>query len=214
MPKGVHIPKVKICGMAELAGLQEVVKLGIDAVGFVFYDASPRSVVGAQVKGWLESIPPFIHTVGVFVDEKPAHVKKVAELCNLSYIQLHGQESVQYCEEFQRNRLIKAFRVKNGFDPASVKSFLPWVSAILLDSGASGTPFDWNMARRVKDLCPDMPLILAGGITADNVEEAIRIVQPYAIDISSGVETAPGVKDPNKVQDILSRIAAIPASVH
>lgn len=209
-----QLPKVKICGVADVESLRQIVKLGIDAIGFVFYDASPRAVVSAQVKGWIEVIPPFVQTVGVFVDEKPAQIKKVCELCGLAYIQLHGQESPKYCESFPKHRLIKAFRVKNGFEPDRVKEYIPHVSAILLDSSSSGTEFDWNIARHVRDLCSDTPLILAGGITSDNVEEAIRTVQPYAIDVSSGVEAAPGVKDPTKVQELLQRISAIPAVVH
>ncbi|MBI4178140.1 phosphoribosylanthranilate isomerase [bacterium] len=209
MSKGGHFPKVKICGIADPGSLQEIVKLGIDAVGFVFYSASPRAVTGAQVKGLVEFVPPFVHTVGVFVDEKPAHVKKVCESCSLSYIQLHGAETPEYCEAFPKNRLIKAFRVKPGFDPETVRKYLPRVAAILIDSAESGIEFDWDVARRVRQIAADVPLILAGGLTADNVEEAVRAVQPYAIDVSSGVETAPGVKNAAKVQELLQRLSSL-----
>ena len=211
---GSAAPKVKICGIADRQSLKEVIGLGVDAIGFVFYDASPRAVVGAQVKGWLEEMPPFIHTVGVFVDEKPAQVKKVADLCGLSYVQLHGQETPEHCAELPRNRVIKAFRVKNGFDPGVVKPYVPHIAAVLLDSSTSGESFEWARARKVRDAFPELPLILAGGITADNVEEAIRQVQPYAIDVSSSVESAPGVKDPSKVLELVQRISTFPSPVH
>ena len=209
-----HMPKVKICGVADRQSLRDLMWLGIDAVGFVFYDASPRAVVGAQVKGWLEEMAPFIHTVGVFVDEKPAQVKKVADLCGLSYVQLHGQETPEQCAELPKNRVIKAFRVKKGFDPEKVKPYIPYVAAILLDSPSSGASFDWTVARQVREAYPDLPVILAGGISPDNVEEAVRVVQPYAVDVSSSVEISPGVKDPAKVQDLLHRLASIPSLVH
>ncbi len=209
-----HGLKVKICGIADHNSLREVARLGVDAVGFVFYEASARAVVGAQVKGWIEELPPFVQAVGIFVDEKITNVKKLSDLCGLSYIQLHGQEPPDYCEKLPKNRVIKAFRVKNGFSPDKVKPYLPHISAVLLDSPSSGETFDWNEACRVRDAFPDVPLILAGGITVDNVEEAVRQVQPYAIDVSSSVETAPGIKDPAKVQDLLQRIASPPSPVH
>lgn len=187
---------------------------GIDAVGFVFYEASPRAVVGAQVKGWIEELPPFVQSVGIFVDAKIGHVKKISELCRLSCVQLHGHESPDYCGELPKASVIKAFRVKNGFSPESVKPYLPCVSAVILDSPSSGEVFDWNVARQVRQAFPDLALILAGGITAENVEDAVRQVRPYAIDISSGVESAPGVKDPAKVQEILHRLSSKPSPVH
>jgi len=207
-------PKVKICGVSDRASLKEVARLGVDAVGFIFYDGSPRAVVGAQVKAWIEDMPPFVHAVGVFVDEKASQVKKVAQLCGLSYIQLHGQETPEYCAALPKNRLIKAFRVKNGFGPDKIAPYVPHVGGILLDSAASGEGFDWRVACAIREAFPDMPLILAGGLNVENVEEAIRVVHPYAVDVSSSVETTPGVKDPAKVQELLHRIASIPSPVH
>lgn len=202
----VRGPKVKICGVADHQSLREITQLGVDAVGFVFYDASPRAVVGAQVKSWLEDMPPFVQTVGVFVDEKPAQVKKIFDLCGLSYVQLHGQESPEYCAELPKGGVIKAFRVKNGFHPGMIKPYIAHISAVLLDSASSGESFDWSVARQVREAYPETPLILAGGIAADNVDEAVRQVRPYAIDVSSSVESSPGVKDPVKVQDLLRRL--------
>ena len=210
-PGGRH-PKVKICGVADHDSLRLILRTGIDAVGFVFYDASPRAVVGAQVQGWLEEMPPFVHSVGVFVDEKITQVKKIAEHCRLSFIQLHGQETPEYCASLPKSEVIKAFRVKNGFKPDMIRPFVPHVSAVLLDSAAAGESFDWDVACRVQDAFPDLPVILAGGITPDNVDDAVRQVQPYAIDVSSSVESSPGVKDPRKVQDLLQRLSCVPAS--
>lgn len=206
--------KVKICGVADLASLAELVNLGIDAVGFVFYDASPRAVVVSQVREWMEEMPPFVHTVGVFVDEKAPHVKKVLDLCGLDFIQLHGQETPEYCAELPKKRVIKAFRIKNGFGPDKVLPYIPHVSGVLLDSPLSGEICDWGMACRIREAFPELPVILAGGITPDNVEDAVRHVQPYAIDVSSGVEISPGVKSAAKIQDLLHRIASLPSPVH
>lgn len=212
-PVGRPTVKVKICGMADLSSLKEVVRLGIDAVGFIFYNASPRAVVGAQVSAWQEVIPPFVHTVGVFVDEKIGQVNNITDHCGLSYIQLHGQEPPEYCGDLPKSKVIKAFRVKKGFDVERIKPYIPYVAAILLDSAKSGEVFDWSIAVRIRDAYPETPLILAGGLTLDNVEEAIRQVQPYAIDVSSSLEVSPGVKDPAKVQDLLNRIASIPSPI-
>lgn len=214
-PDGSRISlKIKICGVADHESLRRVNALGVDAVGFVFYDASPRAVSGSQVKSWLEEIPPFVHTVGVFVDEKITQVRKVSDLCELSYVQLHGQETPEYCSKLPRSKVIKAFRVKNGFCAETVRPYVGLVSAILLDSAASGESFDWSRARAVRDAFPELPLILAGGINAENVEDAVRQVHPYAVDVSSGVESSPGVKDSAKIQELIHRLATLPVSSH
>lgn len=200
--------KIKICGIADRQSLSDVIRLGADAVGFVFYDASPRAVVGAQVHAWVEEVHPFIHTVGVFVDEKPAQVLKISDLCRLEYVQLHGQEPPEYCADLPRHQVIKAFRVKNGFNINTVKPYVPHIAAILMDSPASGEVFNWGIAREIREAFPDMPMILSGGLSSDNIDEAIREIHPFMVDISSKLEVAPGVKDPVKVTEFLKRVAA------
>ncbi len=165
------------------------------------------------MRSWMEDLPPFVDSVGVFVDEKVSQVKKISELCRLTCIQLHGHETPDYCSEFPKERVIKAIRIQKGFKPAAIKPYLPYISGILLDSPRSGERFDWNIARLVREAYADLPLILAGGITADTVDEAVRIVQPYAIDVSSSVETSPGVKDPQKVQDLIQRLHDHPSFI-
>ncbi len=199
-------PRVKICGVADPNSLKALIKLRIDAVGFIFFDGSPRAVVGSQVQSWVEDMPPFVSTVGVFVDEKITQVKKMVDLCGLGRVQLHGQEPPEYCAKLPRSRVIKAFRVKEGFTSDMVKPYVPYVSAVMIDSVSAGETFDWSVARRIRDENPDLPVIVAGGISMDNVEEIVEQVDPYAIDVSSGVESSPGVKDPAKVEELLRRI--------
>ena len=198
--------KVKICGMTQLKDAAFAVEQGADAVGFIFYNKSPRSVTMKTARDIILKLPPLVDTVGVFVNESVDRINKVANYCGLDLVQLHGEESPAFCRKIQR-RVIKAFRIK---DLQSVKQLEKYsVSGYLLDTfsdnphGGTGKIFDWNLALPAKKIGP---VILAGGLTARNILQAIRQARPYGVDVCSGVEKLPGVKDPEKVRAFLKNI--------
>ena len=171
------------------------VEAGADALGFVFFRGSPRFISPEQAAVIIRCLPPFVQAVGLFVNEEPATVNVVADLCGLDLVQLHGEESPDYCTAINR-RIIKAFRVKDAFSLDDMTNYR--VAACLLDAwspaahGGTGTTFNWEIAARV---AASQTIILAGGLTPENVAEAIAEVKPYAVDVSSGVESAPGKKE-------------------
>ena len=198
--------KVKICGMTQLKDALFAVDQGATAVGFIFYNKSPRSVTMKAAREIIAKLPPFVDTVGVFVNETAERVNKVADYCGLDLVQLHGEESPAFCRKINR-RVIKAFRIK---DLQSFKKLEKYsVSGFLLDTfsenlhGGTGKVFDWNLAHRAKKMGP---IILAGGLTSRNICQAIRQVRPYGVDVCSGVEKEPGIKDPEKVRAFLKNI--------
>ena len=198
--------KVKVCGMTSLKDALNAVEGGADAVGFIFYKKSPRSVTMKLVREIVLKLPPFIDTVGVFVDETAEQINKIADYCNLDMVQLHGDESPTFCKRMRR-RVIKAFRVK---DMGSVKKLSKFqVSGFILDTfseslhGGTGKVFDWNLALPAKKFGP---VIMAGGLTPNNVRQAIQRVRPYGVDVCSGVESEPGIKDLLKVKEFVYNI--------
>ncbi len=193
--------KVKICGITTLEDALTAIEAGADALGFVFYSASPRHVSPEQAADIIRKLPPFVQTVGLFVDEKMTVVNAIADHCRLDVIQLHGEETPAYCESVNR-RVIKAFRVK---DISTLDLLVPYhVSGYLLDAwspdahGGTGQVFNWDIAAEA--VLGGRNIILAGGLTPDNITESIRKVHPYGVDVSSGVESAPGRKDAFKVR--------------
>jgi len=197
--------KVKICGITILEDALAAVEAGADALGFVFYPPSPRHIHPEQAADIIRRLPPFVQTVGLFVDAELSIVNTTADRCGLDVVQLHGDETPGYCESVRR-RVIKAFRVR---DISSLDSLLQYqVSGCLLDAwspaapGGTGQSFNWEIAAVA---AAQRPIILAGGLTPDNVAEAVRRVQPYAVDVSSGVECAPGRKDVDKVRTFITR---------
>ena len=200
--------KVKVCGMTSLKDALVAVEEGADAVGFIFYKKSPRSVTMKIVREIVLELPPFVDTVGVFVDESAVQINKIADYCNLDIIQLHGDESPTFCKRIRR-KVIKAFRIK---DMQSVKKLSNFqVSGFLLDTfsenlhGGTGKVFDWNLALPAKKFGP---VIMAGGLTPNNVQRAVRQVRPYGVDVCSGVESEPGIKDHKKVRAFLKNAKA------
>ena len=198
--------KVKICGMTQLKDALFAVEQGVDAVGFIFYKKSPRAVTMKTVREIITKLPPLVHTVGVFVNESAERVNKIADYCGLDLVQLHGEESPAFCRKIHR-RVIKAFRVK---DLQSIKQLEKFpVSGFLLDTfsddlhGGTGKTFDWNLALPAKKMGP---VILAGGLTPRNILQAVRQVRPYGVDVCSGVEKSPGIKDLEKVRAFLKNI--------
>lgn len=198
--------KVKICGMTQLKDAVYAVEQGADAVGFIFYKKSPRSVTMKGVKEIISKLPPLVDTVGVFVNETSDRVNKIADYCGLDMVQLHGDESPAFCRKIRR-RVIKACRVENL---QSIKQLEKYpVSGFLLDTfsenthGGTGKTFDWNLALPAKKIGP---VILAGGLTPGNVRQALNRVRPYGVDVCSGVEKSPGIKDPEKVRSFMANI--------
>ena len=198
--------KVKICGTTSLKDAFLAVESGADAIGFIFYKMSPRNISQKEAKEIILQLPPFIETVGVFVNETSDKINRIAEQCKLNSIQLHGEESPALCRRVKR-KVIKAFRVKNADSLKSIASYK--VSGFLLDSyndgskGGTGQVFDWNLALRVKR---QGPVILAGGLNPYNVFTAIHRVKPYGVDVCSGVENSPGIKDHEKVRAFIKSV--------
>ncbi len=199
--------RVKICGITDLEGALAAVEAGAHAVGFVFAE-SPRRVDPATVRRIVLNLPPFVSKVGVFVNAPREEVEEIADYCGLDTLQFHGQEPPEYCAGW-RYAVIKAFRVRDRSFLQEMSRYR--VSACLLDAcvpgkaGGTGVRCDWELAREAAALGP---VILAGGINRENVEEAIRTVRPFAIDVSSGVESG-GRKDPQKIRSLLAEVRRI-----
>ena len=192
--------KVKICGFTEAENARQAAIAGGDAIGLVFYDKSPRNVDIFRAQEIIEGLPPFVNRVGLFVNANPSFVDEVLCEVPLDTLQFHGDESLLDCSQYQMP-FIKSLRVKPETNVLQVADEFSSASAILLDSfnpsayGGTGEAFDWSLA------CVDisLPIILAGGLNETNVSVAISQVKPYAVDASSGVESAPGVKDIDKI---------------
>lgn len=193
--------KVKICGFTEPNNARDAALAGVDAIGLVFYDKSPRNVDIHSAQKIIEALPPFINRVGLFVNANPSFIDEILCEAPLDTLQFHGDESVLDCTQYQMP-FIKSLRVKPDTNVKEIAENFSSASALLLDSfspssyGGTGESFDWSLAC-VKI---SLPIILAGGLTVDNVADAIKQVNPYAVDASSGVESAPGVKDIDKIE--------------
>ena len=200
----------KICGITTLADAKEAVALGARAIGFIFVKESPRHVSPEQVIEITKELPPFVSLVGVFKDQPVDEVKQIMARCKLTIAQLHGEESPDYCTKLP-HRVIKGFRIGIEDDLNEISAYRGKVSAALLDTkipgiaGGTGQTFDWSLAIKAKAL--DIPIILAGGINAENIGQAMDLVSPYAIDLCSGVESEPGKKDFAKLSRVLGQVA-------
>ena len=196
--------KVKICGITSLEDALTSIEAGADALGFVFYPLSPRHVFPELAADIIRKLPSFVQTVGLFVDEELSVVNATADHCGLDIVQLHGEEAPEYCDDIRR-RVIKAFRVKDITTLDSLQQY--HVSGYLLDTwsplalGGTGKTFNWEIAAEASNR--GHRVILAGGLTSDNVAEAVRQVAPYAVDVSSGVECSPGRKDTDKIRTFI-----------
>lgn len=193
--------KVKICGITNLADGIAAAEAGADALGFVFYDHSPRFLSVAAAAGIIRELPPFIIKTGVFVDASEEAVLHALRECNLNLLQFHGDEPPEYCLQFGVMSM-KAFRIR---DAASLQALPNYATeAWLLDAynpdklGGTGEQFNWDLALEAQKW--GRPVFLAGGLTPENVAEAVRRARPYAVDVSSGVETAPGKKDHARIK--------------
>jgi phosphoribosylanthranilate isomerase len=190
------VVKVKICGITNVKDGRMAARLGADALGFNFYKPSPRYIKPERAKAIIAALPPFVSIVGLFVDEEPDYVNEVIKLCNLDAVQLHGDETPATIDRIRGARKIKGIRVQSEEDVALCRRYR--VDAYLLDAyvrgvaGGTGETFNWDLALPAHEFGP---IILAGGLTPENVEEAVLQVRPYAVDTASGVEFTPGNKD-------------------
>jgi phosphoribosylanthranilate isomerase len=195
--------KIKICGITNLEDAGVAVEAGADALGFVFYSQSPRCIESAIAKRIIAQLPPFVIPVGVFVNHDQETIRNVFDECGLAFAQLHGEETPPFCESLGRP-VLRALRLR---DRGSLLALAEYkgrmgVRGFIVDAfstqayGGTGQTVDWSLAREVAQAAP---ILLAGGLTANNVQEAIRQVQPYGVDVSSGVEKSPGQKDHEKI---------------
>lgn len=195
--------RIKICGITNLDDALAAIEYGADALGFVFHSKSPRSVTPETAKNIVSGLPPFINAIGVFVDEDKSEIEKIVRYVELNTVQLHGSEPPENCNLCRKT--IKAIRVKDLTDLEPLKKYN--VSAFLLDTyshdsiGGTGQIFNWAIAVEAKKFGR---IILAGGLTPKNVEEAIKWVEPYGIDVATGVEsTKKGIKDHKKLKSFI-----------
>jgi phosphoribosylanthranilate isomerase len=201
------VVRVKICGIKRLEDAEAAVAAGASAIGLNFWRPGRRYVAPETARAIARSLPPFVARVGVFADEDEDTVRRIADLCGLDALQLHGGEPPEVCARFDRP-VIKAIKVRG---PESLDGLGRYrVAAFLLDAhvpgemGGTGRRFDWSLARRA---AAAGPVILSGGLTPDNVDAAIRAASPYAVDVASGVETN-GQKDPAKIRAFIARVQA------
>ena len=200
--------RVKICGITNLEDAQQAISLGADALGFNFYKRSPRYLEPSKAKLIIEALPPLVSLVGIFVDEfSPDRILSIAHAIGIGSVQLHGSEAPEYVKRVSELRVIKAFRVADDFDLNQMAAYS--VGAYLLDGfdpkvmGGTGKTFDWSLAIQAKKMGR---IILAGGVAASNIYDAITRVRPYAVDVCSGIESEPGKKDASKMEQLFSEI--------
>ncbi|HSF65879.1 MAG TPA: phosphoribosylanthranilate isomerase [Nitrospiraceae bacterium] len=205
--------KVKICGITNAEDAAVAVAAGADALGFVFYRKSPRYIEPVLARQIIKSLPPLVNAVGVFVNEDQQVVRNLMDDCRLSFAQLHGNESAVYCEALGRT-VLKALRVKDRSVLLALEEFRgrTGVRGFILDAfsdqayGGTGQVLDWQLAA---EIARTAHVLLAGGLTPDNVEKAIHAVQPYGVDVSSGVERLPGKKDHEKVWALIRAVKVV-----
>ena len=205
--KRITRTRIKICGLTRELDVLAVINSGADALGLVFYEKSPRHVSLLQAEKLARAVPPFVSVVGLFVNPSVDYVHEVLAKVRLDVLQFHGEETPEFCQQFGKPYL-KAIRVKAGVDLVQCASRYASAQGLLLDAfvegmqGGTGESFDWALIPH--DL--PLPVILSGGLHAGNVVAAIKQVRPYAVDVSSGVETAKGIKDAAKITAFIKEV--------
>ena len=198
--------RIKICGVTRSRDVKMIAKAGADAIGFQM-SMGPRKLTPLLARKLVKLVPPYVTPVGVFVDEPLARVKRLIKFCGFQTVQLHGKEGTVYCEKLEVP-VLKVIRMKNATSYRIFKAFR--VEAFLLDSynknipGGTGQSFQYSWARKAVEIL-SAPVLLAGGLTSDNVQRAIRSSNAFGVDVSSGVEIRPGLKDPHKVSLFIRR---------
>lgn len=203
--------RIKICGITRPEDAIQAASLGADAIGLVFYESSPRYVTVDQAQDVVAAVPPFVSVVGLFVDCERDALNRVLNQVPIDLLQFHGNESPDDCEGYNRP-YIKAVRMRDGIDLEEQARDFASASGLLLDTympgvpGGTGEAFDWSRVADARDAGLTKPVILAGGLSADNVGKAIAIARPYAVDVSGGVESKKGIKDQAKMAAFIQAV--------
>lgn len=198
--------RIKICGLTRDEDVHNAVAEGADALGFVLYAPSPRAVTAEQAAQLIKKVPAFVTTVALFVNESAEEIQRVLSICPFDLLQFHGDESPEFCRQFNRPYM-KAIRVRSADDIHRAVQQYPDTKALLLDAyvenlpGGTGQAFDWRLIPQLS-----VPWVLAGGLNSKNVADAINQVKPFAVDISGGVEASKGIKDRKKIQEFISEV--------
>jgi len=199
--------RIKICGITRTEDALAAAMLGVDALGFIFFRKSPRYIEPAAAAEIIRKLPPYISRVGVFVNETPETIAEVVRIAGIDTLQLHGEETADFCRSMSIP-VVKSLGMRPDFDFSALTTFP--VAGFLLDTwkggltGGSGVCGDWNIARAVTNRCDRV--ILAGGLNPSNVSSALDAVMPYGVDLNSGVEVKPGIKNPRKMRDAVQVI--------
>lgn len=204
--------RAKICGITRIEDVHSVVNAGADAIGFVFYSPSPRAVTAEQAATLIQAIPPYVQSVGLFVNHSLEHIQEILKLAKIDILQFHGDETAEQCQSIAQQlgrRWYKAIQVKPDLDIVTeIQKYQDaGASAVLLDAwhpelkGGTGHSFDWTTFPKL-----NIPLILAGGLNPDNIEQAILTTQAYAVDVSGGVESAKGMKDQQLIERFMQGV--------
>ncbi len=201
---------IKICGITNIEDARKSIELGADALGFVFYEKSPRKITKEKAREIITSIQDpesSIQPVGLFVDELEEKVNEIASYCNFNILQFHGDETPDYCKKFPQ-KIIKAFRIRDKESLVDIPKYE--VDYYLLDAyseelpGGTGRTFNWDLAKEAKEF--GKPIILSGGLNPENIIEALKKVSPFGVDVSSGVEASPGKKDLTKLEEFIAKV--------
>ncbi|MCK5082614.1 MAG: phosphoribosylanthranilate isomerase [Candidatus Omnitrophica bacterium] len=199
--------RVKVCGITNSEDASKAVYYGAWALGFVFTKKSPRYISPSRARKIIEQLPPFVTPVGVFVDQSERAVRDICKFTRISTVQFHGEEKAVYCKRFTDFKVIKAFRIGEFFPAEEIMKYK--VDAYLFDTyqdgiaGGTGKIFNWDLLKEHKI---EKPVILSGGLSAENVREALEATKPFAIDVSSGVEKAPGIKNPRLIRSFFDAV--------
>lgn len=199
--------RIKICGFTQVKNAVEAANLGVDAIGLVFYPPSPRNVSIEQAVNIVNALPAFVTVVALFVDAQEAQIRDILSKVSIDCLQFHGDETAKACRLYKKPYM-KAVRMKPGLDVMALAEEYNDASALLLDAyhpgikGGSGSQFDWEL---IPAQCP-LPVVLAGGLQVDNARQAVETVRPYALDVSSGVESSKGIKDVAKMAAFIQAI--------
>lgn len=202
--------RIKICGIKHRDDALKAVECGADAIGIIFVEKSPRYASLTDARVIAESMPPFVTVVGLFMDADAETIREALKVVPLNLLQFHGDESPEFCDQFDMP-YIKVLRMRENVNVVAFAQEYPNAAGILLDTykkgvgGGTGHAFDWNL---IPDNVP-LPLILAGGLTPENVALAVETVKPYAVDVSSGVESAPSVKDHSKIEQFIKEVQRV-----
>lgn len=205
--------RIKVCGIKHLDDALKSVEFGADAIGLIFVEKSPRYASLTDARIIAESMPPFVTVVGLFMDSSAKEVKEALKVVPLNLLQFHGDESPEYCDQFGMP-YIKVLRMRENVNVVAFAQEYPNAAGILLDTykmgvgGGTGHTFDWNL---IPEDVP-LPLILAGGLTPENVASAVETVKPYAVDVSSGVESEPAIKDHKKIEQFIKEVQRVGTS--